>query len=89
MPFRIEVTHVDDGVDIKITADDGMLVDAIDQQVEQGDSITLHVRGSMVPRKGSRVMAEGRLVKVAERRYNEESGRMWLLDEDTHVWYGA
>ena len=89
MPFKIEVTPVKGGVDIKVIADEGMKVDAIDQRTEQGDSITLHVRDYDVPRKGSCVMVGGRLVKVAERRYNEASGQLWVFDEDTHVWHDA
>lgn len=88
VPCAIEVTRVDGGVDITVTAEDGHLVDAIGQSVEQGGSITLHVRDYDVPRDGSRVMAGGRLVKVCDRRYGQ-GGRLWLLDEDTRVWHDA
>lgn len=84
-PYEIHVTHVDGGIDLTVHATDGMKIDLIDAIVEQGSEVTLHLRDYDVPREGSRVMTDGRLVKVAGRRY-DGAGKLWLLDEDTRVW---
>lgn len=87
-PYEIHVTPVDGGVDITITATDGMKIDLIDALAEQSTEVTLHLRDYEVPRLGTSVMADKKMVIVSGRRY-DKSGRLWVLDEDTKVWVMA
>lgn len=48
-------------------------------------TVVVHFREDHGPRVGERVMVGHRLVKVADRRY-DQAGRLHLLDEDTHAW---
>lgn len=48
-------------------------------------TVTLHFREDHGPRIGERVMVNHRLVKVADRRY-DQAGRLQLLDEDLGTW---
>lgn len=55
-------------------------------RTEDGEStVTIHFREGHGPRIGERVMVGRRLVKVADRRY-DQTGRLQLLDEDTGTW---
>ena len=48
-------------------------------------SVTVRFREDHGPRIGERVMMAGRLVKVAEKRF-DSAGRIMVMDEDTHAW---
>ena len=90
MPYRLIAESVKSGVNLTIEATDGMKIDLIDQVANnQTDRITLHIRDYKVPRIGSRIMVpDGNSVKVLALRY-DESGELWVLDEDTRVWHQA
>ena len=75
-----KINELENGCDIEITTVDGMTFE------DGSTSVTLHVRGSHGPRIGERVMVGRVLVKVLEKRYDQE-GRLMLLDEDTKAWF--
>ena len=48
-------------------------------------SATIRFREDHGPRIGERVMVNGRLVKVADKRW-DQSGALHVMDEDTRAW---
>lgn len=69
----------DGGFDVVVGAKGGATT-------EGGEAtVTLHFREDHGPRIGERVMVNHRLVKVADRRY-DQTGRLQLLDEDLGTW---
>lgn len=90
MPYKLIVENVNGGVNITIEATDGMLIDIIDQPTNrQTDRITLHIRDTVIPRKGSCVtVSDGSNIKVSEFRYSDNNS-LWILDDDTRVWHQA
>lgn len=82
VPFSINAKQVDDGFDITVNVDDGYYVD-----LERGDNdeVVVRMREKRPPRIGERRMVHGRLIKVAQVRY-DAGGNRWLLDADTMAW---
>ena len=76
----INVSELDGGCDITLTALDGMMFE------DGSTTMTLHLRSDHGPRIGERVMVGRTLVKVLEKRYDQD-GRLMLLDEDTKAWF--
>ncbi len=83
---RVETRPVAGGADVVVgVRRDYFIAPEIDVY---GDEVVIHLRKDYGPRVGERVTIRGRLVKVAERRY-DPTGRLMLLDEDTRVWLYA
>lgn len=73
----------DGGADIRIYACGSYVIDS-DIEVGTG-AVRMRLRHDTGPRVGQRVMVDGRLVKVKDRRWSDD-GRLMLLDEDTRAW---
>lgn len=55
-------------------------------KTENGDStVTIRFREDHGPRIGERVMVNGRLVKIADKRW-DQAGALHVMDEDTRAW---
>lgn len=79
--YEVEHREVAGGADVFIRAKAGhvLLVE------DTGGTVTVRVRRTEGPRLGERIIVHNMLVKVADRRYDEQ-GRLWVMDEDTGAW---
>lgn len=76
----VRENHTDEGVFVTVEALGGLTF-------EDGEATKEFVLSAdHGPRIGERVFCGKTLVKVAQRRY-DGSHRLWLLDEDTNVWF--
>ena len=77
--IRVTTVPCAGGADITIETKHGLKFS------DGSTTLTKHVRREFGPRIGERVMLHGRLVKVADKRY-DRSGNLQILDEDTQAW---
>ena len=77
---RMETTPSHGGCDLTISALRGLTFE------DGSTSMNLHLRKEHGPRIGERVMVNGVLVKVLDKRYGD-NGSLLLLDEDTKAWH--
>lgn len=69
----------DGGFDVVVSSNGGATT-------EDGQrTVTVRFREDHGPRVGERVMLRGRLVKVADKRW-DQAGRLQVFDEDLRVW---
>lgn len=82
IPFSVTSRRTDDGYDLTVRFDERYYV-----SIERGDDgeYVVYMREKKPPRIGERRMVHGRLIKVAQVRY-DRSGNRWLLDADTMAW---
>lgn len=77
--FKVEEIATEDGVKLVIEALNGLTFD------DGSTVMEVSPRMERLPRVGERVMCNGKLIKVKERKFNG-SGTLMLLDEDTEEW---
>lgn len=77
--FNVEEQVTEDGVKLVIEALNGLTFE------DGGTAMEVVPSTDRLPRVGERVMCNGRLVKVKERKFNSE-GSLMLYDEDMEEW---
>ena len=80
--FEVIETVVDGGLDIDIVPAEGVHVAYVGKA---DDVVSVKLREVKLPSIGQRVKVNGRLVKVARRKFDDD-GHSFLLDEGTGEW---
>ena len=81
MQYAVTEVETDEGVDLTIECDGAALIEQIDK-----GTVVVRLRNGDGPRIGERFMCHGRLIKVADKRY-DDNAKLWVMDEDTLAWY--
>lgn len=81
--YAVTEEETDDGVDLTIECGGAALVEQIDK-----GTVVVRLRNGDGPRIGERIMRHGRLIKVADKRYDDDA-KLWVMDEDTKAWHEA
>ena len=79
--YAVTEVETDEGVDLTIECE-GV---ALTEQTDKG-TVVVRLRNGDGPRIGERIMCHGRLIKVADKRYDDDA-KLWVMDEDTLAWY--